>query len=185
MKLRIEVSARHVHLSQKDLKKLFCKIKLSFRNKLSETDEFASNETVDLVGPRNTLLNVRVLGPFRDHSQVEISRSNSIYLGIDAPLKLSGDLPGERIRIIGPKGEITKNIAIVPMRHFHANPKMATKLKLKNHSKIKIKILGKRGLIFDNVIVRVDEGYKNNVHLDTDEANAAGIEHLAKGELIK
>lgn len=184
MKLIIEVSARHAHLTKKDFKLLFGKNELSFRNKLSEADEFASNETIDLVGPRNTILNVRVLGPFREDSQIEVSRSNSIYLGINAPLKLSGDLPGAKIRIVGAKGEIIIDAAIVPIRHFHITPKMALKLKLKNHSKVKVKVSGKRGLVFENIVVRIDEGYKNNIHLDTDEANAAGIEHLAKGELI-
>ena len=185
MKFRIEVSARHAHISQKDFKKLFAKNDLTVRNRLLEADEFASNETVELVGPKNTFHNVRIIGPFREESQMEISRSNSIYLGIDAPLKTSGDLPGDTIKVVGPKGSIVRDIAIVPIRHFHINPKMAEKLKLKNHSNVKIRVNGKRGLVFDKVIVRVNEKFKNSIHLDTDEANAAGVEHLAKGEVVK
>ena len=185
MKFRIEISARHAHLSKKDYKTLFGKDELSFRNRLIEEGEFASNETVELVGPDDSLHNIRIIGPFREESQVEISRSTSILLGIDAPLKVSGDLPGEKIKLNGPKGSITREIAIVPIRHFHMELKTAKKLKLKNLAKVKIKIKGERGLVFDNVIVRISEKFKNSIHLDTDEANAAGVSHLGKGELIK
>jgi len=185
MKLRIDVSARHAHFTQKDFKLLFGKNELTVKNRLFEAGEVASRETFELVGPEDKLYNVRVVGPFREESQVEISRSDSIHLGIDAPLKLSGDLPGDKIKIMGPNGSMIKDIAIVPIRHIHLSVKTAKKLRIKNHDVVKIKISGKRALIFDKVVARINEEFHDSIHLDTDEANAAGIEHLAKGELIK
>ena len=185
MKTNIETSARHLHLTREDFILLFNKEKLSVRNYLfSAKDEFAANETVEIVGPEGRLLNVRIAGPFRDHSQVEISKTDARNLGIDAPLRLSGDKNGAPIRVIGPKAEFTKNLAMVPKRHLHLSPKLAEKVKLKHSEQVKIKIGGDRGLVFDNVIVRVDQRYKNHFHLDTDEANAAGIDGASQGEIL-
>lgn len=185
MKTNIEISAHHLHLTDEDFKKLFGKNDLTIRNYLlSSKGEFAANEVVELVGPKDRLHNVRIAGPFRDHSQVELSKTDAINMGIDAPLHISGSREGARIRIIGPKGEFTRDIAMIAKRHLHISNEIAEKLKLKSGHKVKIKITGERGLIFENVIVRVNEKYFNHFHIDTDEGNAAGIERSTSGEII-
>jgi len=181
----VEISARHVHLTQKHFEKLFGKKKPTFLRKLSQS-QFAAKETVDLVFKDRVIKNVRIVYPFRKKTQVELSLTDAIYLKIKPVFRLSGDLkntPG--IKIIGLKGEINlKEGVIVPLRHLHLSPEEAKKLNLKNKEKIKIRILGKRALIFENVIVRVKKGFNLALHLDTDEGNAAGIPKKGKGILI-
>ncbi len=184
MRTSIEVSARHIHLSSEDCRTLFGVNALEVRNNLSEKGEFASTRTVEVVGPENRFKHVRVLGPFRSRSQLEISRTDAVFLGIDAPLAMSGSGKGENVRIIGGKGEIISDIAMVAKRHFHADPNFARKHKIKDGSLVKVKISGERGLLLENVTVRVSESFVNNVHIDTDEGNAAGIQGIASGELI-
>ncbi len=184
MKVNIEVSARHIHLSEEDCRMLFGVNKLEVRNNLSEKGEFASTRTVEVVGPDDRLKHVRVLGPLRKRSQLEISKTDAVFLGIDAPLTLSGSGKGEKVRVIGEKGEIISDIAMIAKRHFHTNPEFAQKHKLKDGSLAKVKINGDRSLIFDNVVVRISSSFVNNIHIDTDEGNAAGINGVAIGELI-
>lgn len=185
MKVTIEVSARHLHLSQEDLLTLFGSNNLPIRNSLSQKGEFASEYTVEVVGPKNRLKKVRVLGPTRQKSQLEISRTDSYFLGIDAPLANSGEGVGEKIRIIGRKGEIIESIAMVAKRHFHCSPSFAEKHKIKKGSFLKMHIPGERSLMLENILVRVDESFSDTVHLDTDEANAADLHGVSYGILIK
>lgn len=184
MKVQIEVSARHIHLNTADCQTLFGTCELQKKNNLSEKGEFACLEQVEVVGPERRLQKVRVLGPLRADSQLEISRTDSYYLGIDAPLRLSGEGGGEKIKIVGPKGNIIKDIAIVAKRHFHLKPNTARRLGLKDDDEIAVKIGGDRSVVFDSIIVRISEGFADNIHLDTDEANAAGISGQGIGELI-
>jgi len=187
MKVLIEVSARHVHLSQKDLEKLFGKGFLYKKLKdLSQTGEFATKHTVDLAGPKGKLLKVRVLGPIRSHTQIELAKTDAYKLGITPPVLESGHLRGSvGCEIKGPKGKIKlKSGVILAERHFHCDPKTAEKLGIKNNQFVKMKILGPRALVFDKVVVRVAPNFNPTVHLDTDEGNAAGIEGTAMGELI-
>lgn len=185
MKTNVEVSARHTHLTREQFKKIFQKDEISVRNYLNgDKATYASNETVEIVGPGGSIHNVRVLGPFRDASQVEISKTDALSLDIDAPLELSETGEGAPIRVIGPSGELTDNIAIVAKRHLHISPELASAYHLKQKQIIKVRISGERGLFFDNVIVRISPEFVNHVHLDTDEGNAAGISKVTTAEII-
>ena len=183
-KVQIEISARHIHLTRGDFKTIFGKDELSKRNDLSEKGEFAANEVVELVGSKRSLHKVRILGPFREKTQVEISRTDAVFIGVSAPLELSGSGEGALIRIIGPKGEISKRVAMVAKRHIHMNETTAKKLKLKNEDRVSVRVPGERSVIFENVIVRMSENFTNRFHLDTDEANAADIANHSMGEII-
>lgn len=183
MNTTIEISARHIHLTKEDFFTLFGLFKMSKRNNLSQKNEFASAHTVELVGPKSRILNVRVNGDFRNYSQVEISKTDAYNLGIDAPLKISGESSGAKIRIIGPKGEIIKNIAIIAKRHLHLNTKIANKYNLKNGKTISVEIAGERPTVFRDVVVRIAENYSNHLHLDTDEGNAANINKQANAKV--
>lgn len=185
MKTNLEISARHIHLSAEDFYILFKLNSMSVRNYLdSEKGAFASQHTVEIVGPNGRMHDIRVLGPLREKSQLELAKSDAIFLDIDAPLELSGSGVGAKVRIIGPKGEIIRNIAMIAKRHWHLSPNLAKKMRLKTGSKVAIKNGGDRALRFENVIVRVKPEFNNHVHLDTDEGNAAGINKIAFGKVI-
>ena len=183
MKCRIEVSARHIHLTKEDFKTLFSKEELTKVKDLTQND-FSCKEVIACIGPKGKIENVRMLGPFRDYSQLEISRTDSINLGLDVPLKLSGNLPGGNIKIVGPSGEIKKEIAIVAKRHMHLSPTQAKKLNLSDGDNVSFEITGERALTFNEITVRVNDIYDQSVHVDTDEGNSANLETLSEGELI-
>ncbi len=179
MKIPIEVSARHIHLSKPHAEVLFgVGYEFKVLKELSQSGQFAYAETVKLVGPKGEIDNTRYLGPFRAQTQVEVSETGARKLGIDPPFRRSGDLAGSAgVKIVGPKGEVDlKEGVIIALRHIHMDPKTAEKLGLKNLDKVKVDVDGVRDLIFENVIVRVDPNFKLSMHLDTDEANAAGID---------
>lgn len=183
----IEVSARHVHITQEDLEKLFGEgFELTKLKELSQGGEFASEQTVTLIGEKNQYDNVRIIGPCRTHTQVEISKTDSYFLGIKAPLRLSGKIEGSgSARLLGPKGEIKlEKGVIVPKRHLHINEEQALHLGVKNGQEISVQVSGERALTFDKVEVRVKENFNTAVQIDTDEGNAAGIEGVIEGELI-
>lgn len=188
--IKVEVSARHVHLSKKDLNILFGdNYKLTILKNLSQPGQFAANETVDLISENEQFIGVRILGPVRFESQVEISQTDARFLKISAPLRLSGDIKeSASIKIIGPKGEIIlKNGVIVAKRHFHCIPETAKELNLNNGDIIKVKVGEKdiRGLIFDNIEVRVSNEFTDAIHVDTDEGNAFSIGGICSiGEII-
>ena len=173
--VKVEISARHIHISRKDLDALFgVGYELKKYKDLSQVGEFASEETVSILSDSGSIDNLRILGPIRKDTQVEISLTDSKKLKMVVPIRISGDTestPG--IRIKGPKGEIyIEKGVIIAKRHFHCCLNTANELGLKNGSNVKVKIGGIRGLIFDNVEVRVEEGFNDAVHLDTDEGNA-------------
>ncbi len=178
----IEVSARHIHLSQKDLDKLFSKnYSLKIFKKLSQVEMFAAKEKV-----KSLNFDLRIVGPVRKESQIEISKTEAIKFGINAELKLSGDLKNVRtfLEVQGPKGKINVKV-IVAKRHLHCSKQEAKKLNLKNNQKVSVKILNERALIFENVIVRVADNFNLACHIDTDEANACGLGKVCGiGELI-
>lgn len=188
MKVPIEVSARHIHLSQEDCKTLFGKDSLSSFKELSQPGQFAAIETVDVKGPKGVLENVRVVGPLRDKTQLEITYSDSYALGIERPqVKVSGDLEDTsgNVQIMSSSGSVQlESGIIVAQRHLHISPKEADSLNLVDGQSIKIKTEGLRGLIFENVIVRVSDNYKLSFQIDTDEANASGIINGSEGEII-
>ena len=188
MKVPVAVSARHAHLSADTVRKLFGDgYHLRVRKWLSQTGQFAAEETVSLIGPRGRLDNVRLMGPPRERNQVELSRSDECALGMTAPLRLSGDLartPG--LQIVGPAGTMTLQSGVITAcRHIHMSPADAEQLGVRHGQSVSVKVDSNgRDLIFDDVIVRVAADFRLELHLDTDEANAAGVSHGDYAELI-
>jgi putative phosphotransacetylase len=186
-KVLVEVSSRHLHISKKDFEFLFGKKEILKKVKsLSQPGEFASDKVVTISNNKKEIKNVRIVGPFRENSQLEISLTDAYYLNLKPlpKLRLSGDLNGTiKIKV---SGKIrSKNIpCIIAKRHFHISEEEARKLNIKNNEKVNLKIKGKRGLIFKEIIVRISNKYKSAVHLDTDEGNSAGIFGKTFGELI-
>lgn len=174
-KISIGVSNRHVHLSKENLNILFGEgYELTKKSDLKQPGQFASNEMVTIRGSKGQFDKVRILGPVREKTQVEISITDSFKLGIKPVVKESGYLkntPG--LKIVGPKGEI--NISegtIVALRHIHLNQNEARRLNLKDKDIVQVQILGERKGIMGNVLVRVSEKYSPEMHIDVDEANA-------------
>ena len=191
MKVLVETSARHVHLSKKDFEILFGnKAELTFKKELSQPGQFVSNERVAIVGPKKSIENVVILGPERSKTQVEISRTDARTLGIDAPVRVSGDVGGSgSCKLVGPEGEVDlKEGVVVVKRHIHMSPQDAKILGFEAGTDIPdvmVKVESKdRTLIFDDVSVRVDNNFKLAMHIDTDESNAAGCEGEVYGEII-
>jgi acetate kinase len=174
----IGVSAHHVHLSQADVERLFgAGHQLTPRAALAQPGQFAAEEAVRLIGPRGSIDRVRVLGPARGQTQVEISRTEGYQLGIHAPVRMSGDLDGTPGLILeGAAGQIeAKNGVIYAMRHVHMTPTDARRLGLQDGDVVRVKAGGERELVFGDVAVRVSPKYHLELHLDTDEANAADL----------
>lgn len=187
IKIPIEISARHVHLNQKDLEVLFgVGHKLRKLKQLTQPADFAAEETVSIKNNLNILENVRVVGPLRENTQVEISRTDAIYLHVDAPVRLSGDIKNSSgITIIGPKGHVDlKEGLIVAQRHIHCATDEEKKLRLKNGDEISVKVEGERPITFHKVKIRVRDDYKLCLHLDTDEGNACSINKSGIGEIL-
>lgn len=188
--LVVHASARHMHLCKADLEKLFGPgYKLTEDRPLYQAGNYAAKETVTLVGPRSRLIsNLRVLGPLRDRSQVELAFTDIISLGIpDVPVRISGDIdktPG--CLIMGPKGVVELKEGVIRAAiHVHMSPSDAEYYRVKHKDVMKLRIGGDAGVTFNRVHVRVDPTVRLNVHMDTDEANGCGL-HIAKEfELIK
>lgn len=185
--ITIETSARHVHLTDQDLATLFGEgYALTPKKYLSQPGQFASVERVRIEGPKRALDNVSILGPIRKATQVEISATDARTLGVTAPVRESGDIEGSApIRIVGPKGaiDIAQGV-IVAKRHIHFTPEDAEKYGVKNHQIVSVKVSGPRALVFGEVVVRVSDNFRTFMHIDTDEANAAGISGNVEGEII-
>lgn len=172
------VSNRHIHLSESDLKTLFGEnAVLTHKKELSQHGQFAAEECVTLVGPKGCIERVRVLGPVRLQSQVEILASDAYKLGIKPPVRESGKLEGTPgIAVIGTKGCVQlKEGTIIAQRHIHMTPEDAEKSSCRNGEIVSIEFEGIRGGTLDNVIVRVSDQANLDFHLDTDEANCFGI----------
>lgn len=173
------VSNRHIHLSAQDYERLFPGHPIS-EKALLQPGQYAAEQTVTLVGPKGQLNNVRLLGPLRSVSQVEISRTDARTLGIAAPLRMSGNLKGTPgIRLVSPFGELElPSGVIVAQRHIHMSPLDALILKVSHGDRVSVAIEGdERGLIFNNVAIRVSPDMRLEIHIDTDEANAAGADN--------
>ncbi len=174
----IGVSAHHVHLSQADVERLFgVGHQLTPHSPLAQPGQFACVERVRLIGPRGSIDRVRILGPARNQTQVEISRTEGYRLGIRAPIRMSGDLDGSPgLTLEGPAGQVElKNGVIYAQRHTHMTPTDARRLGLEEGDVVRVRVEGKRELIFGDVAVRVSPKFKLEFHLDTDEANAAEL----------
>lgn len=174
----VETSARHVHLTAEDFATLFGPdAQLTVKKELSIKGQFASNEKVTVVGPKKSQPNVSILGPFRSQTQVELSATDARSLGLNAPVRLSGDLKGSApCKLVGPAGEVEiAEGVIVAKRHLHISAAEAEKAGVSHGEVIQVKINSEnRSLIFDDVEVRVGEGCDATMHVDTDESNAAG-----------
>lgn len=183
----IAISARHIHLTRETLDKLFGKgYELTVRKWLSQPGQFAAEETVTIVGPRNRIEGVRILGPVRSVDQVEVSRTDEFFIGVDAPIRESGKVensPG--IHLIGPAGEVTLMQGLIcAWRHIHMTPEDAARFGVRDRDVVEVAIdNNERGLTFGNVLVRVSPKYILEMHIDTDEGNAAEIHPGDEGVL--
>ena len=183
----VETSARHIHLKQADVEILFGKgHQLTPKKELSQPGQYACEERVEVVGPKNSIKNVIVLGPARPDSQVEVSLTDARTLGINAAIRESGDIEGtEGCKLVGPCGEVElTNGVIAAKRHLHLAPADAEEIGVENKQIVKVRINGTRPLIFDDVVVRVSDKFARFMHIDTDEANAAGAKPNIVGEVI-
>ncbi|MFH1662204.1 MAG: phosphate propanoyltransferase [Candidatus Falkowbacteria bacterium] len=177
-KIIIEISARHVHISKSDFETIFGQgVELTKFKQLSQPHSYAANEIVNLTTFKDELKNVRILGPLKDRTQVEISKTDAYYLGIPALVRESGNLDGTPgLTLVGPKGSVKiRSGVILAHRHIHASPTDAKKYGVKHGQTVSAKIGGDRGMTFHNVLVRVDKTFDWRMQVDTDEANAAGI----------
>jgi len=184
----IGVSARHIHLTQSDVEKLFGKGYQLTKKKDLMGGQFAANELVTIVGLKlRAIENVRILGPVRKASQVEISATDAVKLGIKAPIRESGNIAGSApIAVVGPCGVIyLSEGCIVAKRHIHMSPADAILAGVKNGDIVSVKVDNERGTIYSNVLIRVDPSFTLEMHIDTDEANAAKITCGTKAEIIK
>lgn len=183
-KVPVGISNRHIHLSEQDLETLFgAGYQLTIRNDLSQTGQFAAEETVTIEGPKSSMQNVRILGPTRKETQLEVSRTDSFALGVKPPVRDSGFLEGSPgITLIGPKGKVTLDKGvIIAQRHIHMTETNAESFGVKDKDLVSVRVGGERGVIFENVLVRVRNDFVLEMHMDTDEANAA---ILGNGQLV-
>lgn len=186
MNIPILVSARHIHISKSDLEKLFGPTYTLGRVKELMGGQFASDTFVKIVGPKGSFEKVRVLGPCREKTQLEIAISDCYSLGIKPVIKESGNLEGSSsFRAIGPNGELELNEGcIVAKRHIHMNHEDSQKFAVKDKDLVTISLIeGERKGRFDNVLIRVDESFRLEMHIDTDEANAFDIHNGVLGEV--
>lgn len=186
--LPIALSNRHIHVSREDLDILFGKgYQLNKIKDLSQPGQYACDERVEIVGPKRNIKGVRILGPVRPKTQLELSISDAFTLGIDPIVRNSGDVkdtPG--VKIVGPKGEIQlEEGAIVAARHIHMHTSDAEEFGVVDNEIVNIRINGARGLIFENVLVRVSDEFALEMHVDVEEGNASGVKNGEIVELIK
>jgi acetate kinase len=184
----VAVSARHVHISRAHFESLFgpgAGLHSDFA--LRQPGNFAAVERLTLEGPAGRFEGVRILGPERARTQIEVSRTDAIHLGIEAPVRMSGDLDGTpRVRLIGPAGTVETDGLIVAARHIHMNPEDARRWGLADGEAVTVAIRGTgRDIDFAGAVVRIQPRAFTEMHIDTDEANAAGITGVAVGDLIE
>ena len=181
------VSNRHLHLTAEAVAGLFGSgATLTKARALIPPGQFATAETVTLVGPKGQIAGVRIVGPTRPYNQAEVSRTDAFALGLNPPVRESGDLKGSApIKIVGPKG--TLDLAegcILALRHIHLHPKEAESLGLKDKSFVRVACEGERAVIFERVLCRVREDMRLECHVDTDEANAAGLKNGTQVRIV-
>jgi len=184
----IEGSGRHIHLAQADLEALFGPgFELEVKKYLSQPGEFASNSRVDVVGPKGTVKGVGILGPTRPATQVELSRTDARTLGLTCPLRESGNLAGSAsCTLVGPAGSVDlAEGVIIAKRHIHLTPEDAARFSVADKEIVQVKTEGERSLIFDEVVCRVSPKYATAMHIDYDEANAAGLFGEVTGVVCK
>ena len=184
----VEASGRHVHLSKEHLEQLFGKgYELTIAKELSQPGQYAAKERIRVIGPKGEFSNVVILGPCRDFSQVELSLTDCKDIGIKGVLRESGKIEGTPGILIG-VGENYIQLdkgAIVAKRHIHMTPEDAEKLNVKDNELVKVKVIGERPVIFDDVLIRVKSSFRLSMHIDYDEANACGYTSGVKGSIIR
>lgn len=184
----VEASGRHVHLSQESVDVLFGKgYELTKKRELSQPGQYLCEEKVTLIGAKGVIQNVSVLGPVRKDTQVELSKSDGVILGIKPQVKMSGDIKGSNGIILSTASGVQKleEGVIAAKRHIHITPEDAERFGVKDKDVVSIEICGERGLIFNNVVVRVNKDYSTAVHIDYDEANACGFIKGARAKIVK
>ena len=188
MKIMVETSARHVHLSEKDLAALFGPdAKLTNKKDLSQPGQFACFERVTVVGSKGELAGVSILGPVRKETQVELSLTDARKIGIVAPIRESGDIDGTPgCKLIGPAGEVEISRGVIAAkRHIHMTPDCAAEYGLQDKQVVSVKVdYNDRALVFGDVVVRVRSDFAPAMHIDTDESNAAGLPGTVDGEIL-
>ena len=185
MKVMVETSARHVHVSEADLKTLFgADAKLTVKKELSQPGQYASNEKVEVIGPKGSLV-MSILGPTRPETQVEVALTDARKLGIAAPIRESGDLEGTPgCTLKGPAGEVViEKGVIAAKRHIHFNVEEAAAAGVEDKQIVSVKVgkEGERSVTFGDVVVRVSPKYAAAMHIDTDESNAAALGGTVEG----
>ena len=186
----VETSARHAHVTKETLEILFGEgYELTVKKELSQPGQFASNERITVVGPKKELNGVSILGPCRGADQVELSATDARSLGIDAPIRESGDTKGSgACKLIGPKGEVElKEGVIVAKRHIHMTPEDAETFGVKNGDIVNVKLDSGNGrmTVFGDTVIRVSPKYALAMHIDTDESNAAACGRDMRGIIVK
>ena len=184
----VETSARHVHVTEETLEILFGKgYQLTKKKDLSQPGQFACEERVQVIGPKNSFPAVSILGPTRPADQVELSASDARSIGVAAPVRESGDIAGSgACKLVGPKGEVElKEGVIVAKRHIHMTPEDAENYGVKDKQVVSVKIDSpERSLVFGDVVVRVSPKFKLAMHIDTDESNAVMAGRDATGVFV-
>jgi putative phosphotransacetylase len=187
-RIQIGLSNKHLHLRKEDIETLFgAGHTLTPSKDLGQPGQFACEEKVDVVGPKGVLKGVRVLGPARPETQVEIAMTDARAIGIKAPVRESGKLDGTPgCKLIGPCGEVELDHGvIVALRHVHLSLEQAEAMGLADKDIVRVRTSGERAVIFENVLVRANAAFNGEIHLDTDEGNAAGLGNDAEGEILK
>ncbi len=188
-KFIVETSARHVHVTQEHLETLFGKgATLTHKKDLSQPGQYACEERVTVVGPKGEMAGVSILGPVRPSTQVEIALTDARKLGLQAPIRESGDIAGSAgCKLVGPQGEVEiSEGVIVAKRHIHMTTKDAEELNVKDKEIVNVKIDTEgRSLVFGDVVVRVNDNFALAMHIDTDESNAAACGREVYGEIVK
>ena len=187
--VKVGISNKHLHLSQEHLEVLFGKgATLTVKKELGQPGQFAAEECVEIVGPKRSLGSVRVLGPVRKETQVELALTDARGIGIKAPIRESGKLEGTPgCKLIGPCGEIELDHGVIAaMRHIHLSAAQAEEAGVKDKEIVMVKVADtERPLVFDNVLIRAGEGHEAEAHFDTDEGNAAQLANDMMVEIIK
>ena len=187
LQIVVGVSNRHAHLSADDLATLFGRDEMTVYRRVRQPSDFAAAETVAISGPRGSFPRLRLMGPCRAKTQVELSRTDCIALGIDAPITQSGHLEAAGpIDIEGPRGRIhVEHGVMVAARHIHLGPSHARELGVADQDLVPVQFGGQRGGVLENFIIRVKDDWIPEIHLDTDEANALGVRDGDFGKLIR
>jgi len=183
----VGISNKHLHLSEADLATLFGPgAELTPYKELGQPGQFAAEEKVDVIGPKSSFKGIRIIGPIRSQTQIELAMTDARVLGIEAPVRESGKLAGTPgVKLVGPEGELEVGEGvIVALRHIHLSPSEALDAGLKDKDIVDVQTFGSRPLIFQDVLIRSGDTHLREFHVDTDEANAAGIANGQKVEII-